>query len=212
MAKRSNEEWLSDLGSEGSRRETALEDLGGVVLAALPHALSKWLSPQDPRFEPFAQEVAQETVMRVVDRLETFEGRSLFTTWVYTVAVRVALTELRKAKWREVSLDEMIAGKEDAGEAREIPDQRPGMQLSVERKELMSMLVSVMQQELTDKQRTALLAVAVRGMPLEEVARQMGSERNALYKLLHDARLKLKKRLEKAGVSPAELLAAFEQE
>jgi len=49
-----------------------------------------------------------------------------------------------------------------------------------------------MQHELTDKQRKALMAVAVQGMPLEEVARRMGTERNAMYKLLHDARVKLK--------------------
>jgi RNA polymerase sigma-70 factor (ECF subfamily) len=66
-------------------------------------------------------------------------------------------------------------------------------------------------QALTEKQRTALMAVALRGMPLEEVARRMGTERNTLYKLLHDARLKLKKQLEKEGLSPAEVMATFEE-
>jgi len=57
---------------------------------------------------------------------------------------------------------------------------------------MMNMLLQVMQHELTEKQPKALMAVAVQGMPLEEVARRMGTERNAMYKLLHDARVKLK--------------------
>lgn len=212
MAKRTNEEWLSDLRAESPRRGEALAELGRVILASLPYALSKWLSPQDPRFAPLAEEVTQETIIRVMTRLDTFEGRSQFTTWVYTIAVRVALTELRRAKWHEVSLDELIAGKESDDAPKEMPDTSPGVQMSVEKKEMMALLFKVMQEDLTEKQRTALMAVAVRGMPLEEVARRLGTERNTLYKLLHDARLKLKKHLEKEGFSTAEIMAAFEKE
>ena len=63
--------------------------------------------------------------------------------------------------------------------------------------------------ELTEKQRKALVATQVKGIPLEEVARRMGTNRNALYKLLHDARQRLKKKLEAEGLSPEEVLAAF---
>jgi len=45
---------------------------------------------------------------------------------------------------------------------------------------------------------------------MEEVARKLGSNRNAVYKMLHDARRRLKTRLEEAGLSPSELLAMFE--
>lgn len=211
MAKRTNEQWLSDLRSESTQREEALIELGRVILAGLPYALSKWLPPDDPRFPPLAEEVTQETILRVTTQLDTFEGRSQFTTWVYTIAVRLALTELRKAKWNEVSLDEMVAGKEDDDEPRDMPDPSPGVQPSAEKKEMMAMLFRVMQEELTEKQRTALMAVAVKEMPLEEVAHRMGTERNTLYKLLHDARLKLKKLLEKEGFSPAEIMSTFEQ-
>lgn len=212
MAKRTNEQWLTDLQADGPQREEALSELGKVILAGLPYALSRWLSPQDPRFAPFAEEVMQETLMRVVTKLDTFEGRSLFTTWVYTIAVRVALTELRKAKWKEVSLEEIVAGKENDDEPREMPDLKAGVETTVEKQEMMAMLFRVMQEDLTERQRTALMAVSVRGMPLEEVARRMGTERNTLYKLLHDARLKLRKRLEKAGFSSSEILASFEHE
>ena len=48
-------------------------------------------------------------------------------------------------------------------------------------------------------------------MPLEEVARHMGTNRNALYKLLHDARLRLKHALAAQGLSPEDVFAAFEE-
>lgn len=207
---RTNEEWLLSLRAGGDTREAALADLRTIVIAGLPYALSKWLDQTDPRFASLAEEVAQETILRVTARLDTFEGRSQFTTWVHTIAVRVALTELRRAKWQEVSLDEMLEGKEGDDEPRDMPDQGPGVEKSIEKKEMMAMLWGVMENELTKKQRMALMAVAVQGMPLEEVARRMGTERNALYKLLHDARLKLKRHLEKLGMAPGEILATFE--
>jgi DNA-directed RNA polymerase specialized sigma24 family protein len=48
-------------------------------------------------------------------------------------------------------------------------------------------------------------------MPVSEVAKRMGTNQNALYKLLHDARRKLKKRMEAAGLPPQDVLAAFEE-
>lgn len=208
---RTNEDWLTDLHAAGEQRETALSDLHAIIIAGLPYALSKWILPEDPRFSALVEEVTQETILRTIAKLDTFEGRSQFTTWVHTIAVRIALSELRRAKWREVSLDEMQQGNDPEDEAREMPDQSQSVEKSIENKEMMHMLQQVMQHELTDKQRKALMAVAVQGMPLEEVARRMGTERNALYKLLHDARLKLKKHLEKQGLTPLEILAMFEQ-
>jgi RNA polymerase sigma-70 factor (ECF subfamily) len=76
---------------------------------------------------------------------------------------------------------------------------------------MMSMVQKVMTENLTEKQRTALMAVAIHGMPLEEVARRMGTNRNSLYKLLHDARLKLKHHMQKQGMSLEELFAVFEK-
>ena len=70
-------------------------------------------------------------------------------------------------------------------------------------------LSRLIETELTEKQHQALIAVQIRGMPLEEVARRMGTNRNALYKLMHDARQRLKSKMEDEGFSPQEVLAAF---
>jgi RNA polymerase sigma-70 factor (ECF subfamily) len=70
-------------------------------------------------------------------------------------------------------------------------------------------LQRILSEELTEKQRQALMAVSVKGMPLEEVARRLGTNRNALYKMMHDARLRLKHRLEREGLPIEDLLEMF---
>lgn len=80
MPSRDNRTWLSDLRSNGARREAALADLRRIIQHGLPYALSRWLPPSDPLFLPLVEEVTQETLLRVLDQLDTFEGRSMFTT------------------------------------------------------------------------------------------------------------------------------------
>ncbi len=75
----------------------------------------------------------------------------------------------------------------------------------------MDLVNHYIQEELTERQRKALMAVGVKGMPTAEAARQLGTNRNALYKVLHDARLKLKGRLAQDGLDPEELLGVFER-
>ena len=67
----------------------------------------------------------------------------------------------------------------------------------------------IVDEELTHRQREAVVAVLLEGMPISEVARRMGTNQNALYKLLHDARKKLKGRMEAAGISSKEVLEVF---
>ncbi len=76
------------------------------------------------------------------------------------------------------------------------------------RRDLLERVSRLIAEELTERQRTALMAV-MHGMPLQEVAQRLGTNRNALYKLLHDARQQLQKRMRREGLSPEEILATF---
>ena len=78
------------------------------------------------------------------------------------------------------------------------------------RQEVLALVAHLIQDELTDKQRRALVATAIKDMPVAEVARRMDSNRNALYKLIHDARMRLKRQIEVRGMSVDELLKVFE--
>lgn len=211
MANRSNESWLSDLHAGGEVREEALTDLREIIAHGLPYALSRWLSPDSALFTPLVDEVTQETLLRVLDQLDTFEGRSMFTTWVHKIAVRIALTELRRKRWQDSSLDEIADNEESPAPARIIADRQPGPAETAEQADMMARVRRILEQELTQKQREALTLLGIQGIPLEEAAKRMKTNRNALYKLLHDARLRLKRRLTSEGLTPQEVLAAFEQ-
>ncbi len=210
MDKRTNEEWLADLRAGGERQAQALEDLRAIILRGLPYAIAGRLDPNSPESKALTEEVVQETLVRVLEYLDTFEGRSQFTTWAHKIAVRAALTELRRARWREVPLPEMEMN-EDGEEAshRELPDGAASPEVQMTRKELMRRVNRIIMEELTEKQRQALMAL-MEGFPLEEAAQRLGTNRNALYKMMHDARLRLKKRLEMEGLTPQEVLSVFE--
>lgn len=207
---RDNDTWLADLRATDQRREAALQDLHNTLQRVLPRALARWLSPDTGHFEAFLEDVIQDTLVRVLDRIDTFEGRSQFTTWVYKIAIRIALNELRHRRWREVSLD----GLEESADPEEMPSERfasadphPGTVL--ERKDTIALVKQIIEEELTERQRAALMAMAIQGVPMEVIARRMGTNRNALYKMLHDARLRLKGRLKREGLRVEELLDMF---
>ena len=88
-------------------------------------------------------------------------------------------------------------------------------QLTPEEQALQNMVLGelrrMVDENLTDRQREAVVAVLLEGMPISEVAKRMGTNQNALYKLLHDVRRKLKREMKAAGLSPQEVLAAFEE-
>jgi RNA polymerase sigma-70 factor (ECF subfamily) len=206
MRKRSNEEWQVELRSPGPARDAALVDLHALLLSGLPYALSKWLSRDDPRLAPLVEETAQDTLLRILSRLDTFENRSQFTTWVYTIAVRVALTELRRKRWENISLEGIADGEYEPRDRKTLPERHS------ERADLKARLVRMVAEELTARQRQGFEAMVLQRLPLEEIARRLNTNRNALYKLLHDARLRIRRRLESEGLSAVEVLEIFDNE
>ena len=183
---RDNQQWIEALEADGLQREAALSDLRRVLLVGLKAGLKS-----RPDFvESILEDVVQEALIRILRSLAQFQHRSRFVTWATAVAIRVGLTELRKRKWRDVSLDKLVA---DSGfEPASVSDGNP------ERQALVEAMHHVIATGLTDKQRTVLLA-EIKGMAQVEIARQMGSSVNAVYKLSHDARNRLTRRLEQAG-------------
>jgi RNA polymerase sigma-70 factor (ECF subfamily) len=210
MASRTNETWLSDLRAKGLPHENALNDLRAIIQKGLPYALSRWLSPSDPLFQPLIEEVTQETLLRVLDQLDTFEGRSLFTTWVHKIAVRIALTELRRKRWRDSSLDELTDNEEIPPPPGLLADPQASPETSAERTDMLGRVRRILEEELTPKQREALVLLGLQDIPMDEAAKRMKTNRNALYKLLHDARLRLRRRLAYEDLTPQDVLAAFE--
>ena len=199
---RDNETWLANLGGTGPDQQAALSDLRDALLRGLRRALSHRARVDDA----FLEDVVQDTLVRILERLPQFEGRSRFLTWAMSVAIRVAMSELRRRRWKDVSLDEVVADA-DLTPVR-VVNVGPGPQAQSEREAILAAMHEVIRNGLTTKQREALLA-ELRGMPKDEIARQLGSNRNAVYKLTHDARKRLKRGLEAAGFTAEDIGAAF---
>jgi RNA polymerase sigma-70 factor (ECF subfamily) len=207
MDERSNQEWLDALRSSGVKQERALADLRATLLRGLRNALRGWRRNLGRDFESQAEDFCQEALLRILDNLDSFQGHSRFTTWGHKIAVRLALTELRRKRWQDVSLDKIVDGAGSMMSAAEDASVAP--EAAVERADLLAWMQRIMAEELSEKQRTAIAAVAFGGMPLEEVARRLDTNRNSLYKAIYDGRLRLKRRLAREGMSPRELLESM---
>ena len=191
---RTNNEWLAALQGDGPELDAALADLRPVLLKALRITLAPRV---DRGADALAEDLAQQALLQVRDRIDQFRGDARFTTWAQKVAVRLAFSELRRKRWEDVPLDAVVADPPSAPE--------PQADEALEEAEAVATVRRLIAQELTDRQRTALEAVLA-GMPLEEVARRLDTNRNALYKLLHDARQRLKRALEAHGIGPDDLI------
>jgi RNA polymerase sigma-70 factor (ECF subfamily) len=158
------------------------------------------------------EDFAQEALLKILNALDTFRGESRFTTWAQKIAVNVALTELRRRRWQDTSLEAITEGMSLDFVPDLLIDRSAGPTQQAVQSAFLETLRRLIRTELTARQRQALIATRIQGMPLEEVARRMGTNRNALYKLLHDARQRLKKEMENEGLSPQEVLDAFSLE
>jgi RNA polymerase sigma-70 factor (ECF subfamily) len=203
MVERTNEEWLAAL--RGPEQEEALADLRAFLVRGLGYALANRSDVDDQILEDFAQ----DALLKILNALDTFRGESRFTTWAQKIAVNVAFTELRRRRWQDTSLEAITEGTSLDFVPDMLIDRTAGPDQQAVQSAFLETLRRLISTELTDKQRQALIAIRIQGMPLEEVARRMGTNRNALYKLLHDARQRLKKEMEEEGLSPQDVLAAF---
>lgn len=206
---RTNEEWLADLRAAGPQRDAALDDLRVVLQNGLRRGLVAQADPSAPEFETLVDDFVQEALLKVLDNLDSFAGRSLFTTWTNKVALNIALTELRRKRWRDMSLNQLTETEEGEYTPSFVADSRPQPEEVAERREILAYVARLINEELTDKQRTALTATLIQGRPLSEVAFTMNSNQNAIYKLLFDARRRLKERLAEDGLTPEEVIATF---
>jgi RNA polymerase sigma-70 factor, ECF subfamily len=200
IAERSNEEWLAAL--RGPEKEAALADLRVLLVRGLRAAMRGRMGGADPSVEDFVQ----EALLKILGNLDSFRGESRFTVWAHKICVRTAFAEMRRSRWRDVSLEDVIDRQGEGALASSDPIMDP------ERATAKSIMLAdfrrYMEEDLTEKQRVALLA-SLGGMPLDAIADRMDTNRNALYKLLYDARNRLKRRMQAERLSAEDMLGVF---
>lgn len=209
---RTNAEWLDVLRAGGDSQAAALADLRALLLGTARFALvrsGRLRQASAGTIEQIAEDCAQEALIGILRRLDDFRGDSRFTTWACKFAINGALVASRREARKHVSLDglhEPVDGRTWPGL---VDDATPDPDHQARRAEAWAVVRHVIDHELSDRQRVALTALVLDGLSLDELVRHWGSNRNAVYKLVHDARRRLKACLEARGFPAGDLIALF---
>jgi RNA polymerase sigma-70 factor (ECF subfamily) len=193
--------WLDALQGASDVREDAIARLHALLLRAARFEVTRrqrgLAHLRGDELQDIAMQSADDALLAVLAKLDGFHGASRFTTWAYKFALLEAAVALRRRAWqgREVVLD---------------PDRWPLMtdtarspHQHAETTELLTAIGEAVDSELTPHQREVLVAVTLDDVPIDVLAERLGSNRNALYKTLHDARRKLRSKLAGAGLTLA---------
>lgn len=216
VPERTNEEWLRDLADGSPNRDAALDALRGRLKRGLFYYLSRErsdLADHPPEeIEQMAEDFAQEALLRILANLDSFRGNSQFTTWATRIAVRLVISELRRLRYKDFSLDSLLDSNENRAADANILTvaEEDSPERSAEKRDAWLRIERALNEALTARQRAAFEALILEGVPLDIVAEQLNTNRNALYKLIFDARRKLRQHLEAQGLSPEYILELFE--
>jgi RNA polymerase sigma-70 factor (ECF subfamily) len=195
-----SELWLTRLRARGPQRDEALTELHALLLRAARfevgrrHAGSTHLRGGDQ--DDLAQQSADDALVAILGKLDSFRGDSRFTTWAYKFALYEAAAKVRRQAWqgREIPLGEeswpLI-----------VDDRRRTPEQGAESAELFAVLRSAIENQLTPHQRQVLIAIALNDVPIDVLADRLNTTRGAIYKTVHDSRQKLRAVLAANGLS-----------
>ncbi len=98
--------------SEGADAHRALTELlAGYQRRIYSVCYRMVRSPDD------AADLTQDVLLKVVEHLSTYDGRSKLSTWIIRVAMNASLSHLRRAKLRETRSLDAAAGGSESGES-----------------------------------------------------------------------------------------------
>ena len=183
-------EWLRVLGRGDQEREAALARLHEMLLRIAQREVQRRgprLRISGPELEDLAYQAAADALMAITAKLGQFRGESRFTTWAYRFVILEVSHKVGRHFWRfpDVPLD--------AEDWDRLPD-RFGFEPAQESewRDLLAALRRAVDTELSPRQREAFVALVMNGVPLDALAVRLGSNRNAIYKMMFDARRKLR--------------------
>jgi RNA polymerase sigma-70 factor, ECF subfamily len=185
--------WVTRLRDDEDREE-AIRALHELMLRASRHQIARMPESGElgwARREEIVHAAADEATSAVLTRLARFEGRSRFTTWAYKFAILQTAVEVRRSAWRWRETD--LAALGDPASVASGPEAH------AESSDLSRAVGEAMDRVLTEHQRHVAVALLIEGVPIDVLADRLGSNRNALYKTLHDARVRLRRDLTLRG-------------
>ena len=192
----SDAELLAALRTEGAANRAAVARLRELLVRAAARQVrrmpSVWVELGDARAREIIEAAADEATVDVLGHLDRFEGRSRFSTWVYKFGIWHAAAEVRRATWRDRPVD--------VSDMPEQQDRDPATpDTYADASDLADAVAIALEQVLTPHQRRIAKALIIEEVPIDVLAQRLGTNRNAIYKTLHDVRVKLRRELTSNG-------------
>lgn len=192
-------EWVTALSGSGAEQVAALRELHALMVRAAAHQVWRMRAAlpdaSSGAVDVIVNQAADEALTALLAKLHTFQGRSRFTTWAFKFAILQAATEVRRVQWqhREVELRDL--------QIRPAPG-HDSPELCAEGTDLAGAVADAMRRALTPYQRRIAVALLVDNVPIDVLAERLGTTRGALYKTLHDVRVRLRRELRSRGYLP----------
>jgi RNA polymerase sigma-70 factor (ECF subfamily) len=194
---RDSRQWVEQLRVGHPQRDRTLSALHDALRRVAVYELSRRRhqvrSVAGPEFDDLAQQAADDALVNVLNKLDDFRGLSRFTTWAYKFVIFEVSAKVARHAWRRQPPGvEELAWDEMSDPLAPRPEDRAEQRAQLD---VLSRAIG----ELTRRQREVFVAIALNEVPIDVVALRLGTNRNAIYKNLFDARRRLRASLAAAG-------------
>jgi RNA polymerase sigma-70 factor (ECF subfamily) len=182
--------------------EVLMEQLAGGAHTAFEGLLLRYEAPVITfcygfvRNREAAEDLAQETFLRVFRNARMYQPTAKFTTWLYKIAANLCINELKKGKLRQNrSLDEPIGQDPDGTKIIERVAANEGTPLTDAENHEAQALIGKAIDHLPDDQRSTLIMVEYHHMPYQDIADVLGVTVSAIKMRVKRARETLREML-----------------
>jgi RNA polymerase sigma-70 factor, ECF subfamily len=191
-------QWCERLHASGATRRDAIAELHARLRVEAVFQIRRRTRsrPGFPRsdIDDLAVQAADDALVAILRKLDQYRGDSQFLTWARGFAALEAPVAIRRR-----------IGHGAAGVTRDpdtvllVADSARSTHELIEMGELLDTLAALIAKDLTARQRAVLTAIALDGESPAQLATELNTTTGAIYKALHDARVKLR-----AGVQRTE--------
>jgi RNA polymerase sigma-70 factor, ECF subfamily len=184
-------EWIRALNAAGAVRDAALARLHGLLLRVAVRELRRreagtWVPGRE--LDDLAHQAADDAMLAILGKLGSFRGESRFTTWAYRFVILEVASKLGRHYWRQHPAQHLETEDWDR-----LPDRLgTGPGEGAEHAELVKAVRQAVEETLTERQRLLFVAVVLDEVPLDALVARLGTNRNAVYKVIFDARRKIR--------------------
>ncbi|HEY7047204.1 MAG TPA: sigma-70 family RNA polymerase sigma factor [Jatrophihabitantaceae bacterium] len=182
--------WIESLAAGAPGRDAALARLHALLLRAARAELSRRAARSriaGAELDDLAHQVAADALMSITRRLTSFRGESRFTTWAYRFVILEVSSKLGRHFW---SRGDVVLEPEQWDQVPARLGVTP--EAAAEAGELFAAVRSIVETQLTSRQREIFVALLVQGIPADALAVKLQTNRNAIYKAMFDVRRKIR--------------------